>query len=42
LGNGGKENLEKNNKQIANEKRTNKSKGTTNMETSEIQQTHLT
>jgi hypothetical protein len=37
-----KKNIEKNNKQIANEKQTTKSHGTTNMETSEIQQTHLT
>jgi len=37
-----KKNLEKNNKQIANEKHTTKSHGTTNMETSEIKQTHLT
>jgi len=37
-----KNNLEKNNKQIANEKQTIKSYGTTNVETSEIQQTHLT
>jgi len=35
-------NLEKNNKQIANEKQTAISHGATNMETSEIQQTHLT
>ena len=37
-----KKNIEKNNKQIANEKQTTISHGTTNMETSEIQQTHLT
>jgi len=37
-----KKNLEKNNKQIANERQTTISHGTTNMETSEIQQTHLT
>ena len=34
-----KKNLEKNDKQTANEKQTTKSHGTTNMETSEIQQT---
>jgi len=37
-----KKNLEKNNKQIVNEKQTTISHGTTSMETSEIQQTHLT